>query len=285
MKHRILITGATGKVGRHLTRILTAADRPVRAAVHTPAHAADLAGTGAELVHFDFEHANLVSDALKEVHTVVLLTPPDARQVDWATETIDRAKAAGVSRIVRLSVLAAAMEPGIRLGRWHRTVERYLQASGLDWSIVRPSPFMQNFQGMYPSTAGGWALPAADAAVNHIHVADVARALAEVTLSSAHDGRIYMVTGPGPLTMQEAAARIAAAGSTASYTAISPDEARAAFSSSGRPAWLVEILLELFAAFRTGAVGLSTSTFEDLTGEPLRTFDDFAAEIAARLAA
>ena len=259
---------------------------PIRAAAHTAEKGARLAGPNTEVVALDFDTPETIAAALRGIDTVALITPPDARQVDWAIQTIDLAKAAGVKRIVRMSVLAAAMEPGIRLGRWHRTVERYLAASGLDWTVVRPGPFMQNFAGMYPRSTEGFALPVADAPVNHIHVADVALALAAVLTGEGHAGRTYMVTGDQPLTFAAATEVLnEAAGGGPAYRQVSADEARAAFLASGRPAWFVEILLELFAAFGTGAVGLRTSTFQDLTGHRPRPFAAFAEQTAARSAA
>lgn len=280
MNAKILITGATGKVGRHLVRELQDRGRSLRAGVHSPEKAAFIAGRDTESVSLDFDRPETIAAALDGVDTVALLTPPDARQVDWAIRTIDLAQAAGVKRIVRLSVLAAAMEPGIQLGRWHRTVERYLEGSELEWSIVRPGPFMQNFLGMYPSGAEGFALPVGAAPVNHIHVADVARALAAVIATDGHSSSTYMVTGGGAQTLAEAAALLGK-----QYEAISAEQAKASFLAGGMPPWFVDVLLELFAAFGTGAVGLETSTFADLTGRKPISFGTFARELATGRAA
>ena len=276
MSPRILVTGATGKVGRHLVQQLSQAGQTVRAGAHSPHKAGLLAAPGVEVVPFDFDDDASLRAALQGIETLVLITPPDARQVDWAIRTLDLAKAAGVKRVVRMSVLAAAMEPGIRLGRWHRTVERYLQGSGLEWTIVRPGPFMQNFLGMYPRGEAGFALPVGAASVNHIHVEDVARALSAVTLSRGHAGKVYMVTGSQPLPLRDAVERL-----SQDFRRSTPAEAREAWLESGRPAWFVEVLLELFAAFDTGAVGMETSTLEDLTGSKARGFEAFAEEQAA----
>ena len=67
-----------------------------------------------EVVPFDFDERDSIVAALDGIEILVLITPPDRRQVDWAIKTIDIAKAQGVQRIVRMSVLAAAMEPGMR---------------------------------------------------------------------------------------------------------------------------------------------------------------------------
>jgi uncharacterized protein YbjT (DUF2867 family) len=181
-----------------------------------------------------------------------------------------------------MSVLAAAIEPGIQLGRWHRTVERYLMSSGLDWTIARPGPFMQNFLGMYPASEDGFRLPVGKATVNHIDVSDVAKALAAIIKGTEHSERIYMITGGEAMTLAQATETLAEArGSVIEYRQISSHQAREDFIASGRPQWFVDVLLELFAAFETGAVGLRTSTFQDLTGQTPKSFGTFAAEVAA----
>jgi len=270
MSKNVFITGATGKVGSELVAALEGSRLSVRAAVHSVGNASSLRKSGVEYIPFDFDATDSIASALKDIDTLVLITPPDSRQVDWAIRTIDQAKAAGVKHVVRMSVLAAAMEPGITLGRWHRTVEAYLKNSGLEYTIVRPSPFMQNFLGMYPSSSDGFALPVGDAPVNHIHVADVAAALAAVVTGSGHTSHTYMITGAQPLSFSQSAAML-----SRHFRSITQDQARNQFAQ-GRPEWFVEILLELFAAFDSGAVGLRTSTYEDLTGRSPRLFSDFA---------
>jgi uncharacterized protein YbjT (DUF2867 family) len=281
MNSKVLVTGATGKVGRALVNKLEEVGVSVRAGLHSQWKTCGFENPDTELVPFDFEDTETIRAAVQGVHTVVLLTPADSRQVDWAIRTIDHAKQAGVKRIVRMSVLAAAMEPGIQLGRWHRTVERYLVGSGLDWTIVRPGPFMQNFLGLYPSTEDGFRLPLGSTAINHIHTEDVAAALAAVVIGRGHSKHIYMLTGADPLPFAKATQILAeATGKPLDYRQVSLEDARSDFLAAGRPAWLVDVLIELFSAFDTGAVALQTSTFKDLTGQTPTSFAAFAAGLA-----
>ena len=282
MSAKILVTGATGKVGSELLAVLQEKGIAVRAGVRNRDKAQAIAGPGTEIVDLDFEKPETLASALSGVDTLALITPPDHRQVDWATLAIDMAVQAGVERIVRLSVLAAQMEPGIQLGRWHRTVERYLQAAGPRWSIVRPGPFMQNFLGMYPSTDGHFSLPVGDARVCHIDVADVGRALAEVIIGQGHDGKIYTVTGGEALTMDEATRILSReSGRDFGFSNVSPEITRQAMLDAGRPEWLTGILSQLFAALSTGAVAVTTPTLEELTGRGPTSFETFARRTAA----
>jgi uncharacterized protein YbjT (DUF2867 family) len=91
MKSQVFITGATGKVGRNLVRELEQAGLRIRAGIHTPCESCGFS-EDVEEVPFDFEDAQSIRAALQDAETLSLLTPPDARQVDWAIRTIDLAK-------------------------------------------------------------------------------------------------------------------------------------------------------------------------------------------------
>jgi uncharacterized protein YbjT (DUF2867 family) len=273
---KILVTAARGKVGHSLINQLARHGHRVRAGMHSLDDLPALP-SNVEPVTLEFADAHSVRTAMDGVDTVVLITPPSPLQVDYATVAIDMAKEAKVRHVVRLSVLAAAMEPGIQLGRWHRVVERYLQASGLEWTIVRPGPFFQKLQGMYSHANRCFELPAADAPVNHIDVDDVASALSEILeAGSTHTGKIHMVTGKEGLTFADIARRLSVTtGKDYRYEALDPKLARDQFSAR-LPAPLVPVVVELFSAFRTGAVGMKTSTFHDLVGRDPRSIEDFA---------
>jgi uncharacterized protein YbjT (DUF2867 family) len=129
------------------------AQTSVRAAARGAAKAA-LPG-GAEGVELALGDDASVDRALAGVTSAFLLTPLSNDQVELGKHFIDRAKAAGVKRIVKLSAFGSDIEPGIQLGRWHRAFERHLEASGLQFTILRPNNFMQNFTGYYPPDKQG----------------------------------------------------------------------------------------------------------------------------------
>ena len=91
-----------------------------------------------------------------------------------------------------------------------------------------------------------------------------------------HSGATYMVTGGEPMSFAASTQAL-----QRGYRQVRGTAARKAFLEAGRPQWLVDVLLELFAAFGTGAVGLKTSTFTDLTGLKPQSFSSFAEEVAA----
>jgi uncharacterized protein YbjT (DUF2867 family) len=175
MRSRILVTSAAGKVGWTVVRQLQEMGKRVRAAVRDPEKAADLGGSDTEIVSFDFDRPELVEKAVDGISALCLITPPHFKQVEWATETIDRALEAGVGRIVRLSVRVADLTPSTKMTRWHRTAERFLKASECEWTIVRPTPFMQNFMGLAPRSREGYFFPVSeDVRTCHMDIRDAA---------------------------------------------------------------------------------------------------------------
>ena len=133
---KILVTGASGTIGsrvvRELTTLAAGKDIAIRAAARKPPSQA-----GIETVDLALGDTTSVDRALADVDVAFLLTPFAEDQVALGKHFIDRAKARGVKRIVKLSAFGADAEPGIELGRWHRAVEKHLEASGLAATAIR----------------------------------------------------------------------------------------------------------------------------------------------------
>lgn len=288
MNRRILVTGATGKVGTETLKQLSLFKGEgwiTRAALHSDEKKSTLAGIADETVLFDFESEELIAKALAEVDTLFLITPPHFKQVDWATSVIDHAVRAGVKRVVRLSVIAAGMEPGIQIGRWHREVEEYLANAGMEYTILRPGPFMQNFLGMYPRQNGSYSMNASNAVVNHIDVRDVALVAAKVLLENnegRHNGKTYAITGGGGISFAQATEQIGKiTGRSIDYKDETPESVATQMQNMGRPPWLIEVLLELFETMGKGGVAKVLPTYSEFTDKANTTFDQFVSDYKA----
>jgi len=132
----ILVTGASGTVGSEVVRALGAVKSRVRAGYRTrPQNVPE----GVESVALDYDRPNTLRPALKDVDTLFLVS----NSITPELTVVDEARHAGVKRIVKLSVLRAAEEAYI-FARWHRAVERHIEASGLEWTFLRSNGFMQN---------------------------------------------------------------------------------------------------------------------------------------------
>src|SRR6478672_6547694 len=145
----ILITGGTGTSGREIVEAVARTGRPFRVTARDVARAEPLRKLGAEVVRGDFTDAASLERAMAGVERVFLNSGPTEDLVDLQGNVIDAARRAGVRHVVKLSVFGADLPgaPGVRFMRQHVDVERRLRDSGLAWTMLRPTFFMQNLLG------------------------------------------------------------------------------------------------------------------------------------------
>jgi uncharacterized protein YbjT (DUF2867 family) len=191
----LLITGASGNVGAEVVRLLRDGGYPVRAAVRTaPAARADDAG-GVEQVPFDFAEPATFGPALRGVEKVFLVRPPALADTKrYFTPFIDAARRAGVEQIVFLSLLGAEKNAIVP----HHAIEAALRASGVPWTFLRPSFFMQNLSTTHRADIrerGEILVPAGNGETSFIDARDIAAVGARVLTESDHLGRAYPLTG------------------------------------------------------------------------------------------
>jgi uncharacterized protein YbjT (DUF2867 family) len=283
MSQKILVTGATGTIGSHVVaEVVKRGGVSVRAGARGAAKAS--LPSGVEGVELALGDDASVDRALAGVSSAFLLTPFSNDQVELGKHFIDRAKGAGVKRIVKLSAFGSDIEPGIQLGRWHRAIERHLEASGLEFTILRPNNFMQNFTGYYPPDKDGVIyLPWGEAACSFIDGRDVGRVAALALVEDGHAGKAYTLTGPAAFSIKEAAATIAkVSGRKISYVDVPEAAAKGAMLGAGMPEWMADGMMELHGIDKAGYASLVNDEVAKLTGTPARSFEDFAKEHAAR---
>lgn len=283
MASTILVTGATGTIGSEVVKAL--AEKPgvtVRVAVRSAAKAEKLLGPNVVPVDFDYEKPETLAAAVKGADRVFLLTPFTENQVELGKLLIDAAKAAGVKHIVKLSAVGAEIEPGIQLGRWHRAIEKHIEASGVAYTFLRPANFMDNFIHYYPPAGdGNIYLPLGTGAVSYIDSRDIAAVAAAVLTGEGHQGKAYVLTGPAALTTAEAASAIgAASGRDIHYVDVPEAAASKAMLDMQMPGWMVEAMMELHGICKAGYASEVSPLVEQLTGRAPRTFADFARDRA-----
>ncbi len=171
MTNTILVLGATGNVGSQVVKELVEAGANVRAAVRSPQKAAALKSDKVSLTEFDTEKPETFDTAFADVDKVFLITTLIPNLVEVQTNLVAAAKKAGVKHIVKLSGMGAEIEPGVTMTRWHRAVEKAIEASGMSYTFVRPNGFMQNysnFSGQTIKAQNAFYLPMGDGKVSHI---------------------------------------------------------------------------------------------------------------------
>jgi uncharacterized protein YbjT (DUF2867 family) len=277
MVKKYFITGATGNVGSAVLDEFVGRGIPVYIGSKRTTQTLEFEN-GVFEVPFDYEDAASVDMALKGVDTLFLMTPVTDKQVFWATRAIDLAIKNGVKHIVRLSVAAAAMVPGIQLGRWHRTVERYLQGSGIDWTIIRPVPYMQNFLGLFSrSPRGDYTVPLSNGQISFVDAQDVGKFAAWSMIDETASNQVYLVSGDEVMSVDDAVGQINdMLGLRISYCGFDMETWQSITRTSGeRPEWLIQILSELFGVLGGGAVTMTNDTFQQALGAQPSSFGEF----------
>jgi len=262
-----LVLCATGKTGRRVVGRLEQVGVPVRASSRRSDPP------------FDWGDAATWPAVLDRVSAVYIVFTPDlafpgaADQIAAFTAT---ARASGVSKGVLLS---GRGEPGARQS------EAALQASGLDWTILRSSWFFQNFSENFllPGVLDGViALPAGDVTEPFIDAEDVAACAAEAMLRQAHCGRVYELTGPTLLGFAEVAQQLSdRLEQTVRYEPVTAAAYVTAAVRSGVPLDEAEAFAGLFATVLDGRNAATTADVEQILGRPASGFGGYVARTAA----
>jgi uncharacterized protein YbjT (DUF2867 family) len=283
----ILITGAGGTVGAALINELKGSNQAIRLAFHSPEKAARAKAAGYDVITFDYAQPATLKPALDGVDTMFLLSNGIEGQAEGEINVVNAAKANRVKRIVKLSVWGADAE-SFAMARMHRTIERAIEESGLEWTFLRPNNFMQGFITYDAATIraeSAFYAPAGAALVNHVDVRDIAGVAVQALTAPGHAGKAYTLSGPRAISYAEAAATLSEAlGKTVKYVDVPDDAARSAMIADGAPEIYADYLIDLYQYFRAGGAAGVTTSVKDVTGRDPISFEQFAREYAAAFA-
>jgi uncharacterized protein YbjT (DUF2867 family) len=207
--------------------------------------------------------------------------------VDLTSNLVNEAKNAGVTYIVKQSVLGADAEPGITPSRLHRQAEKVIEESGIPFAFLRPNFFMQNFVTFYSSfikTQGAFYVPAGDAKASFVDVRDIA-AVAVQALSkngtANHIRKAYDITGGEAISYGQAAEILSKEiGKKVNYVNISDEDARKGMKDMGADEWTINSMIELFGITRAGYLSEISPAVEQVTGNKPIPFSQFARDYA-----
>ncbi len=278
----ILVTGATGTIGSSTVKALKARGARLKVGSRSPEKITD---PGVEAVALDWEKPETFGPALQGVEKVFLLTPNSDKQAVYTQALVEAAKKAGVKHIARVSVLGADNEPGIFLGRMHREAEKAIQASGIAWTMVRPTFFMENFVNYYgvdPKKDGDVYLAHGQGKTAWVDGRDVGEVSAAVLMVPGHEGKLYDLTGPEALGDQEVLDVLGEAlGHKYRYVDVPEEAARKAMVDMGSPPWMVDAYMELNMTIKNGWAAATTTGVQEVLGRPARSFKEYAKDLAA----
>jgi uncharacterized protein YbjT (DUF2867 family) len=277
----ILITGATGNIGRELVRELDEKNADFRILVRDPARAAGLSERGERVIGDLGDPATLIP-AFDGVGKLFLLTPGIG--TEHTAHAVAAAKAAGVEHIVHVSSFNVLGDPMPAMGRWHHQREQIVRDSRVPATFLRPGGFMTNAFDWVPTIrAGRYVIdPVGPGRYAPIDPADIAAVAALALTENGHDGKCYVPTGDELMTVAEQVQILAKATrlTIEVHEAATPAEAVQARFPHGAPPALAEAITEGFQLMRADTVGFRTDTVEQLLGRRPRTFADWCARNA-----
>ncbi len=264
-----LIIGASGNVGRELSRLLAErGQRVLRATSKPPA---------ADQVQLDLVTRAGLDRALDGVDRAFLLAPPGhVNQDELLVPLIDAARAKRLKKVVLMTAMNANASDELPL----RKAELALIGSGLAWNVIRPNWFMQNFQTFWLHgilANGTIALPVGHAKGSFIDVRDVAAVAAQLLSHSDFDHREFDLTGPRALDHDEVAAILSrVSGRAITFVDITPEAMLAGMLQAGVPKPYAEFLVAILGHFKAGHSARITDAVERITGRAPRTFEQYA---------
>jgi len=279
--NRVLVIGATGRVGREVVSQLQTRDAEVSALARNP----DVTSfpSKVKVVRGDLTIPENLDACLDGIDAVFLVwTAPPTTVVPVLERIAKHAR-----RIVFLSAPLKTQHPFFQQPNPARAlpeqIERLIETSGLEWTFLRPGMFASNALAWWaPQLRAGdvvrW--PHLGARTAPIDERDIAAVGIRALCDDGHAGAEYVLTGPQSLSQFEQLSIIGrATGRSLRIEEMSPNEARREWASSGPPS-VINMLLDAWAA----AIGLPafvTSTFVEVTGTPARTFHEWATDHAA----
>lgn len=285
----ILVTGATGTVGRHVVHQLVKRGADVRALVRDPAKAGLPAGVA--VVQGDLLDVDALRAAVSEISTLFLLNAVVPDEFTQALIALNVAREAGIKRVVYLSVIHSDLYVNVPHFAGKFGVERMIEGMGFEATILRPAYFMSNERtikdvvlkhGVYPMPIGGKGLAMVDAR-DLGEVAAIALLRREQAAGPLPLDRINVV-GPQTLTGGDVAGIWSEVlGRPITYGG----DDTAGFERNLRqvmPGWMAYDMRLMAERFLTDGMVPEAGDVERLTtllGRPLRAYRDLAAEIAA----
>ncbi|MGK5732194.1 NAD(P)H-binding protein [Streptomyces sp. URMC 124] len=258
---QILVLGATGKTGSRLVPRLQALGHTVRSASRSSA------------TRFDWTDRSTWDPALSGAEAVYFV-PTETLGLPERAELVDRAKAAGVRRIVQLSVRGLDADGGVP------ETEAAVRQSGLEWTMLRPCWFSQDFAApdfFLPAVlAGELTTPAGDGREPFVDVDDIADVAAAALTGDGHAGKAYDLSGPRALTFAEALAVIGdAVGRELRHRHQDPAAYVAAQVAAGHAVADAEAVASFLDGIRRGEDDYVSTGVQEALGRAPRPFEEY----------
>jgi uncharacterized protein YbjT (DUF2867 family) len=277
----ILITGATGRIGRRVVKHLLDANQDVRVLVRSLEKAKRLLPTNnIEVVVGDLGDSNAVNSAMQGVESVLLVSPVAPDQVELQGNLVRAASNQEPKPyVVKISGLMTSLDSYVDSGRWHAETEQKIKDTGLPYTFLRPLFFMQNLQFLLRSAKieGVIRSGVKDARIAMIDAEDIAAVAALLLIEKKPlMNQAVELTAINSVTYKEVAAVLSQLlGREMRYEEQSLDQIREALINAGQPEWHINILLQFNRAFQEGHGSAANNIVRDLLGKAPTTLQQY----------
>lgn len=271
----ILITGASGNVGKEVLQQVASSGARVRAGYQSVSKAGRVP-SGVEVVPLDYNQPEMVRAALKDVERVFLVGPPSSQLPSLEGKVVDAVRQAGIRQLVKLSAMGG---PDAIFPRLHLQSEDYIRSSGVPYTFLRPNGFMQNFITYSAATINAQNAfygSEGDGPVSIVDIRDVAAVALKVLTNDGHLGKTYTLTGPEALTSTQAAQLLSAEmGRDIRFVNLSAAQLKEALHGAGVPEWSANALIDLQRLYREGKAAPVTDAVKQILGREPISFAQF----------
>jgi len=271
---KIIVLGATGNIGTEVLKSLQPTGAEVYAGIRTASDEAQVRELGAHPVLVNFTNQASLNQALEGMQRVFLVTPLMQNPEAVTQLVIEAAKKNGVKHIVRSTASGADINGQIQMARWAGASEELIKNSGLKYTLLRPTSFLQNFVNFHSHTVAehsGFFVPHGNAQYAMLDVADLGKVAALALTSEEHYDKTYELTGLTYSNAEIAEIMSEVLGKKVSYIDIPEEQARQSMVSNQMPEWMVQAMMELNYITKQGWAASYSDDFKNLTGTEYTT--------------
>jgi uncharacterized protein YbjT (DUF2867 family) len=275
---KIIVLGATGNIGTAVLKNLQKRNVDVFAGVQSEKDFEKVSQFDVKPIVVNFTDQESLNQALKGKHRVFLVTPLMQNPEVVTQLVINAAKLNGLKHLVRSTASGADSNGQIQMARWAGASEDLIKASGLNYTIIRPYSFLQNFINFHSQTIkayNGFYLPNGNAKLSMLDINDLGE-VATITLTSDdHFGRTYELSGLTYTNEALAETLSTVLGRKVTYIDVPEEKAKESMLSNHMPEWMVNAMMELNYITKQGWTAGYSDDFKNITGREYTNAETF----------
>lgn len=275
---KILVLGSTGNIGKAVLQALQKKQLQVFAGVKSEEDFALVSALGGDPIVVDFTNQDSLNLALKGKDRVFLVTPLMQHPEHVTEMVVHAARLNGLRHFVRSTASGADSKGAIQMARWAGDSEDILKSSGLNYTILRPASFLQNFIQYHGKTIreyNGFYLPNGNAKLAMLDIQDLGELAAIALSNDEHFGKTYDLSGLIYSNEELAETLSKVLGKKISYIDVSEEQAKESMESAHMPAWIVNAMMELNYIIKQGWAGNYSGDFRAVTGKEYTDAEQF----------